>query len=220
MGTKNKRHRTIFIGDVHGCLDELKKMVRTLKPQPEDRIILLGDLINRGPDSAGVIGYVYESKFECILGNHENNYLMNNQTIDLYGDLRREIGEERHRWIEGLPLLIESDLFMAVHAGLEPGVHPHHSRREILLNIRTWDGSGHDLRRPENPPWYKFYAGTKRVFYGHWAKEGLTVRKNTVGLDSGCVYGNELSAYIHETGKLVQIKAARIYARPGKAMGS
>ncbi|HNL01940.1 MAG TPA: metallophosphoesterase, partial [Leptospiraceae bacterium] len=62
--------RTIFIGDVHGCVDELKEMIGILGPTREDRIILLGDLINRGPDSPGVVRFVFENGFESLMGNH------------------------------------------------------------------------------------------------------------------------------------------------------
>src|SRR5512143_2009338 len=68
--------RTIFVSDVHGCLVELKQLQAKLNYNPdEDRMILLGDLIDRGPDSAGVVRYARETKLECIMGNHEHKFI-------------------------------------------------------------------------------------------------------------------------------------------------
>ncbi len=176
---------------------------------------MLGDVINRGPDSAGVLRYIYEQKFEIVLGNHEYNYLMVWNHSAHYRILHDEIGSDMHRWILKWPAYIEDKDFIAVHAGLAPGIPAALSPVEILTNIRTWDGEGKDLRNMENPPWYDFYTGEKTVFYGHWAKQGLTVRKNTVGLDSGCVYGNALSAYVLEEKKLYQVNAVSVYEKIG-----
>jgi len=206
--------RTIFIGDVHGCRTELEEMLSALQLRPDDRVIMLGDLINRGPDSAGVVKLVYNAGFECLMGNHEEEYLHLYQDEEKYKNLRQVIGREMHSWIEARPLYIEENEFLAVHAGLQPGLHPKDTRRDILLNIRTWDGRGRDIRNPDNPPWYNFYNGTRPIFYGHWARKGLNLRDTTFGLDSGCVYGRALSAYILEEKKLIQIPARTTYYIP------
>lgn len=205
------RKRTIFIGDVHGCLTELKDLVHEIKPTSLDRVILLGDMINRGPHQPEVVRYVYEKGFECLLGNHEYHYVSAWRHNKKYREIYENIGFDIHKWILRLPSFIETPQFIAVHAGLEPNKHPSKSPVEILSNIRTWDGVGQDLRNPKNPPWYEFYKGEKPVFYGHWAKEGLNIRENTIGLDSGCVYGNALSAYILETRSLIQVQSLKVY---------
>ena len=210
MKTVTTNKRTIFIGDVHGCIDELKEMIHTIRPDSGDRIIMLGDLINRGPDSASVVKFVYESGFECLLGNHEAEYLKYHQTVEKYRNLHKEIGDSLHEWISKRPLFIEDEHFIAVHAGLVPNEHPSRSKKEILLNIRTWDNLGQNIKNPDNPPWYDFYTNDKPVFYGHWARMGLNVRHNTVGLDSGCVYGRGLTACILETREILQVKSRKI----------
>ncbi len=206
--------RTIFIGDVHSCLDELHHLVEKLAINKSDRVIMLGDLINRGPFPAAVVRYVVESEFECLMGNHEQDYLDGCHNEEKYIKLRKELGPRLHAWVAQRPLYIEADDFLAVHAGLEPGKHPRETKPRFLLNIRTWDGTGADIKNPLHPPWYNFYSGEKPVFYGHWATAGLTVRKNTIGLDSGCVYGKALSAYILEEKRVVQVEAARVYYVP------
>jgi len=213
-GAKHKENRTIFIGDVHGCAQELHLLIEKLEVGPDDRIILLGDLINRGPDPAGVVDFVFERGFECLMGNHEDEYLRHYHGMEPYKSLRKKIGDEKHRWLENRPLWIESDDFLAVHAGLEPGKHPSETSRRVLLTIRTWDGKGIDLKNPDNPAWYEFYHDSRPVFYGHWARRGLNVRENTIGLDSGCVYGRALSAYILESRTLVQLPAMKTHYIP------
>jgi diadenosine tetraphosphatase ApaH/serine/threonine PP2A family protein phosphatase len=208
--------RTIFIGDVHGCVDELKEMIGILGPTREDRIILLGDLINRGPDSPGVVRFVFESGFESLMGNHEYEYLRHYTQIPVFKKIREGLGQELHSWLEGRPLFIETDAFLAVHAGLFPGKHPAETPEEVLLNIRTVrpeEGFDSDLNRNGDPAWHTYYKGTKPVFYGHWARQGLTISHPTYGLDSGCVYGRALSAYVLETGELIQVPAKSVYYR-------
>ncbi|MCB1168971.1 MAG: metallophosphoesterase [Leptospiraceae bacterium] len=211
---KESDSRTIFVGDVHGCREELEIMIERLNVTSSDRIIMLGDLINRGPDPVGVVRFVYERGFESLMGNHEDEYLRHFQGMEPYKSLRRELGSELHEWLTRRPLFIDSDDFIAVHAGLEPHKHPSESARRILLTIRTWDGQGVNLKEAENPPWYDFYQDSKPVFYGHWARKGLNIRSNTYGLDSGCVYGRALSAYILETHTLVQVPALRTHYIP------
>ncbi len=211
---KGQRPRTIFIGDVHGCLNELQRMIRRLEVQPEDRVILLGDLINRGPDSAGCVDFVARMGYECLMGNHDQEYLDRYLETERYARLRDQLGPQLHKWLERRPHFIEDATFLAVHAGLAPGRSAARTPPRILLNIRTWDGRGRDLSNPANPPWYEFYSGEKPVFYGHWARKGLNIRDRTLGLDSGCVYGRALSACILESREVVQIAAARVYYVP------
>lgn len=199
---------------MHGCLDELKSLYRKLRVTSEDRVILLGDLINRGPDSPGVVRFAMENHLESILGNHELHFLKLKNQDGNYAQLNRELSTEEIQWMRKLPVYLIGPEFIAVHAGLVPGKPISRTNRDLLTRIRTWDGKGKDLKSPKNPPWYEFYHGTKPVFYGHWAKAGLNLRRNTKGLDSGCVYGNELSAYILETDRLVQVPARKMYYRP------
>ncbi len=67
--------RTIAIGDVHGCARELEKLLKKLNPQKSDRIIQLGDLINKGPDSHAAISLARSHDIQSIMGNHEMRLL-------------------------------------------------------------------------------------------------------------------------------------------------
>src|SRR5271170_3681817 len=74
--TRYKAARTIVIGDVHGCYDELQDLLHELKVRPDDRLISVGDLICKGPDSARVVAWAMaQTNLDCVMGNHELRFL-------------------------------------------------------------------------------------------------------------------------------------------------
>ncbi|MEC8252458.1 MAG: hypothetical protein VX044_04540, partial [Planctomycetota bacterium] len=86
---------------------------------------------------------------------------------------------------------------------------------DYAVNVRYCDARGarppRDWPPPGPPyrPWDDFYRGRKRVVFGHWARRGLVVRPRCVGLDTGCVYGGKLSAWIAEEDRVVQVDGWR-----------
>lgn len=214
--------RTIIIGDVHGCFVELMELLEKAKfDQSEDKLIFLGDLINKGPDSVKVLKFVKEGGHSSIVGNHELGLLRaaSNETYMVRGflKLKEELGAEFDdyiSWIKTFPLYIETDNFICIHGGLEPEVSIEKQRAEMATRIRTWDGTGDDLKDESNPPWYDFYKGEKIIVYGHWAAQGLIVRENTIGLDTGCVWGGDLSALILPDGEILSVSAKKMYKDP------
>ncbi len=210
--------RTIIIGDVHGCLNELKVLLKKTNYQAgHDRLILLGDLIRKGPYSYETLMFARQSSFEIVMGNHEY-WLLNrleNPDFQPTSSLERMISKDKADWItwlSRLPAYIESPEFIAVHAGLQPGLAPEKTERRILTNIRTWDGQGIHLHQAGDPPWFDFYTEDKLVVFGHWAARGLIKRPHVIGLDSGCVYGYSLSALILPSREIVQVPAIKKYA--------
>ena len=104
-----------------------------------------------------------------------------------------------------------------MHAGLHPlwdeaKLHAL-SKDEIhfAVNVRYCNAAGEQPRRdwpPPGPPyrpWDDFYKGKKRVVFGHWARRGLVVRPQCIGLDTGCCYGGKLTAWIAEEDRIVQV---------------
>src|SRR5437773_9250836 len=67
--------RTIAIGDIHGCSRALQAIVEAIQPAADDTLVLLGDYVDRGPDSRGVLDFLLEQEERCrvvpLLGNHE-----------------------------------------------------------------------------------------------------------------------------------------------------
>ena len=72
--------RTLAISDIHGCLDPLRKMFEIIEPSPEDHLIFVGDYVDRGPDSRGVIDFLIgvKNKYNATFlhGNHEEKFLL------------------------------------------------------------------------------------------------------------------------------------------------
>ena len=213
--------RTIIIGDVHGCYSELETLISKVDFKPsQDRLIFVGDLINRGPNSRAVLEYVRSLGAESVIGNHELaflSYLSNDKKNTSFDQVKASLGRDLKNWkdwIKNLPSYIDEKKFLVVHAGLPPGKNLKKCDRKTLATIRTWDGEGRDLNNPDNPPWYQFYKDSKLIVYGHWAKNGLTIRRNTIGLDSGCVYGGKLSALILPDRKVIQVPALAVHYDP------
>ncbi|MBU2510418.1 metallophosphoesterase [bacterium] len=210
--------RTVIIGDVHGCLEELDLLLAKVNYRPEkDSLYFLGDIINRGPYSKETYHRYKELQAVSILGNHEWHILtdMKNHGISKYCQrLRAEFGvafDDFLNDIEQWPLFIENDEFILVHGGLAPGKSPKVTDPKILTAIRTWDGKGDILDHPKNTPWFELYTDSKLVVFGHWAALEGVVRQNSIGLDTGCVYGKKLTALILPERTLVSVQAKKTY---------
>ena len=100
------------------------------------------------------------------------------------------------------PFYFDLPEYCVVHAGLRSGIPLEKQTHEDLCSIRSLENG---------KPWHEEYLGKKLIVYGHWARQGLHIKENSIGLDSGCVYGKQLSAVILPERKIVQVQAAKIY---------
>lgn len=205
--------RTIVIGDVHGCLDELKDLLRAVAARPEDRLISVGDLICKGPDSRGVLDWAMSApNLECVLGNHELRFLncwrravvpdVKHYDLETYEQMGTRY-EDAMRWIARMPLTVSGPGFLVVHAGFDPREGLEWQSTAALTTMRKLKDTGE--------PWYERYKDSTLVAFGHWAKPEPIVRRNAIGLDTGCVYGGALTALILPERKLVSVPARRVY---------
>lgn len=201
--------RRIFVGDIQGCREPLERLLAAVDFVPgRDRLLPVGDLVNKGPDSLGTLDLLMQLGAEPVLGNH-----------DLYWLQKGRAQDPRHRrWLESLPVVRVFDDLIVVHAGLHPKWDEAHlaaltpAEIDFAVNVRYCDADGNlpaDDWPPPGPPfrpWDDFYTGSKRVVFGHWARRGLVVRPQCIGLDTGCVYGGTLSAWIAEEDRVVQVE--------------
>lgn len=208
----------LIVGDVHGCCRELEDLLDKADFRADKRqLVFVGDLINKGPDSLGVLELARRYRALCVLGNHELAFLRYARKGGKhagFNEILEQMGPNSYQWLRFLrdmPLYIETPTWMVVHAGLVPGKHPSKTKSYLLANIRTWDGKGDVLERVSDPAWYDLYKGQKTVVFGHWAKRGLVWQDRVIGLDTGCVYGNSLSAVTLPERELIQVKARKIY---------
>jgi predicted phosphodiesterase len=215
--------RTIAIGDVHGCADELEELLEALNLKPGDRVIQLGDLVNRGPDSRRVIQLARTYKIEAILGNHELRLLTalrecRPEILKEY-DLEtiKQLHAEDWEYLEKLPKFKYDGTrdIVFVHGGFLPHSPWYAQPIEVAVNIQVIDSNGNAAKRsdaPDAPPWAKKWKGPPFVIYGHTPRPKVRKKKYSLGIDTGCVYGGKLTAYIIEENSFVQVKAHRLYA--------
>jgi hypothetical protein len=217
--------RTIIVGDIHGCADELRLLLGRCGYAKGDHVVLAGDLVAKGPDSQGVVQFARENGLLAVLGNHDafalahrhEAHKQNHQGRRSYlGSLTAADWE----YLQALPLFLrlgpakpgEHD-YLVVHAGLAPGVPLDKQKREHMLSLRSIADTGEPTSRLlVHFPWAARWQGPERVVFGHDAVRGLQQWPMALGLDTGCVYGRQLTALILPGEELVQIAALKRYA--------
>src|SRR5205085_7834626 len=124
-----------------------------------------------------------------------------------------ELSPERDRYFEfrrQLPYIIDLDSHLVVHAGIRPGVPLNRQMASDLTEIRTM-GADPTLRK--GTAWYEVYRGPQTILFGHWPKKKPRVGPFAIGLDTGCVYGRKLTAFIIETKEFHSVKARDAYSK-------
>jgi len=203
--------RRIFVGDIQGCLAPLESLLEATGFQPGiDVLHPLGDMVNKGPDSHGVLRLLIELDAKPVIGNHDLKWLKLTKSKD-------PVVKQQKKWLRSQPAVRLFDDVIAVHAGL----HPRWTEKDLAnlsdkqtsfaVTVRYCDPDGNkppqDWPQPDPPyrPWHHYYHGDRRVLFGHWARQGLYVTDKVIGLDTGCVYGGQLSAWIAEEDRIVHV---------------
>jgi predicted phosphodiesterase len=214
--------RLIAIGDIHGCHLEFAELLDRLALAPNDRLILLGDLVNRGPDSARVIDLAIQHRATSLLGNHEARLLAYRRTGDRAllkeDDEKTAATLQPHHWayLEKMPLTHEEPELntVFVHGGFLPGEPWQKQPASVVTRIQVIDTDGRPRKRAESPEgilWAERWAGPPFVVYGHTPRPDIFKLKWSVGIDTACVLGGHLTAYILPDRRFVQVKARRRY---------
>jgi bis(5'-nucleosyl)-tetraphosphatase (symmetrical) len=227
--------RTIIVGDIHGCIDEFNELIRKVSYNPkEDRLILLGDLIDRGPESLAVLDKARKMNLECVMGNHEHKFMKwyrsQGSRVDVYDrkDYYSRMSDEDIQYIANMPTYIELEDVIVVHAGLKPGILLSNQTKDDLMYLRYTDADRRfvSLKKINKLGkeatgakfWTEFWYGPKNVVYGHNVHsfdEPLIEERvpgvTCYGIDTGCCFGGHLTVLIWETKEIVQVKAKRTY---------
>lgn len=234
------RGRTIIVGDLHGCRDELDSLLEWVGFGAGDRLVVVGDLATRGPAPRATVRLLRQLGAVGVRGNHEDRLLAR---IDgrlarrdpyqgIVSRAARELRDKDVEWLRALPLWLDlpEHGLTVVHAGLVPGVPIREQRPETLMYLRTLEHEG------ERVPWAEAYDGPPHVVFGHHAVLGLQVHRAATGIDTACVYGGRLTALVLRRGEhpppvrdrldaLVSVPARRSYvggrahARAGRVDG-
>ena len=194
------------IGDIHGCLDKLKTLLGMIQINwDRDLMVFLGDYVDRGPNSRGVIELLLDLKKKhpgqliFLKGNHEwmfmhflkgedhDFFLLNGgqKTLESYmvEEGRIEIPHSHRDFLDHLDLYYETDDYIFVHAGLRPYISISEQSPEDLIWIRShFLGSSYDWG--------------KRVIFGHTPFSVPFIEANKVGIDTGAVYGGRLTCLV------------------------
>lgn len=215
------------IGDIHGCSDELTELIdklgyrfeNGLPKHPDGRkLAFVGDAMDRGPDSLGVLKLLFAMQDEGILyyspGNHCNKLyrFFKGNPVQLAHGLELTVADWRGlprpeqktfrdrylRFYEALPLYHQlTDNLIVVHGGLrEDMIGQALSRRMITFALYgEVTGKFHADGRPVRGNWARAYKGSQWIVYGHTPIKTPYFKNNTVNIDTGCVFGGTLTAF-------------------------
>jgi Calcineurin-like phosphoesterase len=221
--------RTVVVGDVHGCRAELEALLGRVGLVSGDHLVMVGDLVVRGPDPAGTLDLLASVGARSVRGNHEDRLLRCRAGEAAAGDAQRAtmaVLADRHwAFLASLPLwldLPEHDL-RVVHAGVVPGVPIERQARRALMYMRGLDRAGEPVEKRGPEVWGARYHGPPHVVFGHNAQAEPQIHPAATGLDTSAVYGGRLTAMVLAAGArppppaergdvLVSVPAARAYA--------
>lgn len=217
--------RLIAIGDIHGCPREFEDLLAKLDLTKHDRVILLGDLVNRGPDSARVIALAREHASLSLLGNHELRLLNYRKTGDPTHlkkndyDTLKQLDHKDWAYLSAMPLTVHdaSHGVVLVHAGFLPAVPWRRQPARVVTRIQVVGKDGIPRKRsddPAAPHWSELWNGPPFVVYGHTPRPEVSRLKWSLGIDTGCAMGGSLTACILPEKRIVQVKAREKYYEP------
>jgi len=214
--------RLIAIGDIHGCHLEFAEMIERLALNRDDRVVLLGDLVNRGPDSGRVLDLARQIRAISLMGNHELRLLKFRKTGDTKYAKERDLDTfsklrpQDWSYLEAMPLtFVEPELnTVFVHGGFLPGEPWQKQPAEVVTRIQVVTREGRPSKRsaaPDAPAWADVWNGPPFVVYGHTPRPEIYKLKWSVGIDTACVMGGNLTAYVLPSRNFVQVRARQRY---------
>ena len=214
---------TIAIGDIHGCISALERLIEEVDPGPDDTVVTLGDYVNRGPASSAVLDFLIElekrTRLVPLRGNHDLMMQSAREspraremwvsmggaaTLRSYpGDLLYDVPARHWRFLDECEDWYETDSHIFVHGGVDADEPMEKQRSEMLLWSRVYTADPH-------------HSG-KTVICGHTAQESAEVFDlgHTICIDTACVYGGWLTALDVETRHYWQANNER-WARTGE----
>jgi protein phosphatase len=243
----DKRDRTgpfDLIGDVHGCAAELRTLLTTLgyavapdgtgASHPDGRTaVFVGDLVDRGPDTPGVLrlvmGMVEAGSALCVSGNHEAKLVralkgarvqVTHGLGESLAQLAAEPEDFRARaltFMDGLVshFVLDEGRLVVAHAGLKEAYHGRSSGRVRSFALYgDTTGETDDFGLPVRYPWAREYRGAATVVYGHTPVPTAEWVNNTICLDTGVVFGGALTALRYPERELVDVPAERQWYEP------
>jgi hypothetical protein len=222
--------RTVIVGDVHGCRAELEDLLARVAFAEGDRLVMVGDLVARGPDPCGALDVLISIGARAVRGNHEDRILRHRARPDrtlspTHRAVVNALAPRHWAFLESLPLWLDLPEHGArvVHAGVVPGVPIEEQKPRSLMYMRCLLRSGKPSEDRDGDLWGARYAGSPHVVFGHNALPEPQIHAAATGIDTGAVYGNRLTAMVLAEGQsppplaerrdvLVSVRSRRVYA--------
>jgi serine/threonine protein phosphatase 1 len=218
LNTDSQEENTWAISDIHGCFEQFKSLLTKIKFTNKDKLYILGDCIDRGPDSKPLLDWLLKQKnVYCLLGNHEDLALQSNvdillqpwwvrnggsATLKSFGiQSSKDIPKKYIKWWQSLPLYYKCKNFYLSHAGIDlqhkkPLRDTDTNRNRILWN--------RDINNKHE---------TKRIVYGHTPHSIEEIEKmsstSQVCIDGGCAYGGNLVAFNLTNNSIIFVKGRK-----------
>ncbi len=208
--------KTLVIGDIQGCYQELQDLLQQSGLSQEDRIVAVGDLVDRGPESPAVLNF-FRSQINArsVMGNHEYKHI---EAFENRGKTTQHLIAARERFADSypdavafmktLPLYLELPDAIVVHAFFEPEIPLNRQRKDVLLGLAAGEGF---LKEKYHWPWYDIYTGTKPLIVGHRDYSGsgipLVYKDRVYCIDTGCCYGRKLTGVLLPDFRLFTVAA-------------
>lgn len=221
--------KLIVYGDIHGCYNEFISLRKKINPQKNDIEVCIGDLITKGSHSIETLRYIQKNRILSVLGNHEDKiirYFKHQESpkknpIILDSDEQQIVDNLTPKDIEflqSLPIFLRFGDITLLHGGLQNSMLLESlSKRDQqkLLRLRYLDQDGHFVVHGDETEtsifWADVYDGNQGlVIYGHQWFDEPKISKHAIGIDTGCVYENRLSAIVIDINTKLDYKIVSI----------
>jgi polynucleotide kinase-phosphatase len=241
-----------IVGDIHGCFDEMVELIRNLGYECSNesgtwnvshpagrRLVFVGDLVDRGPNSPEVIELVRSAVASgaafCVAGNHDAKLAraLNGRDVKVTHGLERSLEQladktpeykrEAAEFLDGLisHYVMDGGKLVVAHAGLSEELQGRSSGRvRSFAMYGETTGETDDFGLPVRYNWAKDYRGKAMVVYGHTPVPEAEWLNNTICVDTGCVFGGKLTALRYPERELVSVPAAREYYAPVRPLAA
>ncbi len=225
--------RVIVYGDIHGCLDELKKLRKKIKPREKDIEIAVGDLVNKGPKSIETLRYIQKKGILSVVGNNEAKIMrfykeLQKKGNEFFKTLRnfeqhtlKKMSIQDYYFLKSLPYFYKIDNLTILHGGIRNRVKLREDmskkEKESLTLMRYLNKDGKPIPyknfKDRFAFWSEVYNGREGfIVFGHHPFKKPKIEEHAIGIDTGAVYGGELSAIVFNQNSLgVDIKNYKLY---------
>lgn len=189
--------RTVIVGDIHGCYEELVQLLEVARVRDDDLLISVGDVVDRGPRPLEVIElFRTRARSLVLMGNHERKHV---REVFSYAQqiTRLQLGAryaESVAWMKTLPYFYETSEVRVVHAAMLPGVPLADQDEDVLAG--TTSGEHKLAAQLGGGYWHERYSEAIPIVFGHHVvgRDPLVTPNRVYGIDTGACHGGRLTA--------------------------